>query len=213
MTTHATGTPWSADSSPPWATMLVQWLIRRRIAISLIGFTSLISLNIWVVRAVPCNPLALGNPLVAVALSAITLGLLIRTWSAGTLNKSRELTTTGPYALVRNPLYIGSFSMMFGFCLLCHDWPTLLFVAGPVTWLYWIQVRSEEQRLSGLFPAQWPGYAARVPRFIPRCWLREPQAWQGWSSGMWLMNREYQALLASVGGLLAIYGWYCVSQM
>ena len=37
------------------------------------------------------------------------VGLWIRGWSAGTIHKDEELTTTGPYAFARNPLYVGSF--------------------------------------------------------------------------------------------------------
>lgn len=209
MSTQAPTTLWPADLPRARKTMLVHWLTRRRIAISLTGFASLVCINILVVRAVPYNPLAVATPEVAVALAAILLGLLIRTWSAGTLNKSREITSVGPYAIVRNPLYIGSFLMMFGFCLLCRDWPTLLFVAGPVSWLYWIQVRFEEERLSAMFPAHWPDYAASVPRCFPRRLNR--RALRGWSAEMWLMNREYQALAASGFGLLAVYVWYRIS--
>ena len=37
----------------------------------------------------------------------VALGLWIRAWSAGTIHKDEELTTTGPYAFTRNPLYMG----------------------------------------------------------------------------------------------------------
>ncbi len=206
---QATDHSWSNQNSPSTAlsvsVTLVQWLTRRRIAISLIGFSILASTNLLVVGAIPCNPLMVTQPQVAIGLMAVMAGLLIRTWSAGTLNKSREITASGPYAIVRNPLYIGSFLMMLGFCVLCRDWATLLFVAGPVTWLYWLQVRVEETRLGEMFPSQWPAYRERVPRFIPHRLTRG--ALSGWSASMWWMNREHRALVTSLLSLLAIYIW------
>ncbi len=199
------------SGATPWSILIVQWATRRRIAISLVGFTSLVLINVFVVRNIPCNPTLVTNPQVALSLAVIAIGLMIRTWSAGTLNKSREVTATGPYAIVRNPLYIGSFLMMVGFCVMCHDWGTLLFAAGPVTWLYWIQIRVEEERLSQLFPSQWPAYMKSVPRFIPR--QLTGQAFHGWSLSMWWRNREYRALGASLLSLAAIYGWYWLSQV
>ncbi len=208
MTTRASSSSW--DAGVTWVSPeVVNWFARRRIAISLIGFTSLVVFNILIVRTVPYNPLHITQTPVAVALLCLLIGLGIRSWSAGTLNKSRELTTCGPYALVRNPLYVGSFLMMFGFCLLCRDWPTLLFVAGPMSALYWLQVRFEERRLSQLFPEQWPGYVRSVPRFIPTRW--QPTVIGGWTVREWLRNREYQAVAASVVGVVGVYGWYLIA--
>lgn len=120
--------------------------------------------------------------------------------------KSRELTVVGPYALVRNPLYVGSFLMMFGFCIICRDVATLLFIAGPMSILYWVQVQIEEKRMAEFFPGQWPSYFASVPRFLPRLYAR--QAFCGWSVNEWAGNREYQAVGASIVGLIAVYFWH-----
>ena len=114
----------------------------------------------------------------------------------------------GPYALVRNPLYVGSFLMMMGFCILCRDWPTMLFVAGPMSYLYWKQVRFEEENLSRAFPTQWREYVQRTPRFIP---IRLSRAvWGGWALAQWRRNREYQAIAASLLGVLAVWGWFAL---
>src|SRR5688572_3999794 len=45
----------------------------------------------------------------------IALGQVVRIWAAGHLSKNKELTTTGPYAYVKNPLYVGTFLIMVGF--------------------------------------------------------------------------------------------------
>ena len=162
--------------------------------------------NVFIVRNVPFNPLNMGNAWVLAALALLVIGLAIRSWSAGTLHKSAEVTNVGPYSLVRNPLYIGSFMMMFAFCILCRDVPTLIFIIGPMSVLYWFQIRFEEKRLLQLFPDQWPGYEASVPRIIPRMISRS--TFQGWSASEWLKNREYQALFASMLGLALVYMWY-----
>lgn len=185
---------------------LARWFSRRRIALSLLLFTGFVCFNVLIVRPIPLNPLSFDNALSVLALSLIATGLLIRSWSAGTLNKSREVTAIGPYAVVRNPLYIGSFLMMVGFCVLTKDLPTFLLVAGPMSFLYWIQVRHEEVRLLKLFPTQWSSYADSVPRFIPR--RIGANAFKGWSAQYWLLNREYQALFATAIGLACIAVWH-----
>ncbi|MDZ7630439.1 MAG: methyltransferase [Gemmatimonadaceae bacterium] len=44
----------------------------------------------------------------------------MRAWSTGHIVKNQVLTTTGPYAHTRNPLYLGSFLMALGFALAAH---------------------------------------------------------------------------------------------
>lgn len=170
------------------------------------GFTGLTAFNLLVVQTVPHNPLMLASPGSGVGMGLLLIGLAIRSWSAGTLNKSRELTTSGPYALIRNPLYVGSFLMMVGFCLLCRDWPTLLFVAIPMSYLYWTQVRLEEEKLSRYFPVQWHDYVQHTPRFIPR--RIRSTCFRGWSVFEWRRNREYRALVSSLLGIVAIWVWH-----
>ncbi len=182
------------------------WLARRRIAISLIGFTTLVVFNVFVRQTIPNNPMAIDQLPVALALSLLLIGLGIRSWSAGTLDKSRTLTTVGPYSLVRNPLYVGSFLMMIGFCILCRDWPTLAFAAGPMAVVYWFQVRFEEKRLARLFPNQWPDYVRSTPRFFPNRLSKRILA--GWSLAEWLRNREYKAIAASSTGLVGVFMWF-----
>lgn len=209
MSTQVQDGVWATEKDKPFSQKLIDFCARRRIAISLIGFTSLVVFNLFVRRTIPHNPFDLTSGAVCAALALMAIGLAIRSWSAGTLNKSRELTMHGPYSITRNPLYIGSFLMMFAFCILCKDWPTLLFVAIPMTFLYRLQVLFEEKRLSNLFPEQWPTYYKTVPRFIPR-WINK-KTFQGWSRFEWTRNREYKTLLASLAGLLGIFLWQQIS--
>jgi protein-S-isoprenylcysteine O-methyltransferase Ste14 len=85
-------------------------------------------------------------------------------WAA---QRQRALATTGPYAHVRHPQYVGFILVMFGFLL---QWPTLLTLAMfPVlVWMYVRLARGEERDASKDFGAAYAAYAARTPGFIPR---------------------------------------------
>jgi protein-S-isoprenylcysteine O-methyltransferase Ste14 len=81
--------------------------------------------------------------------------------------KAGKLATTGAYAYVRHPQYIGFVMIMFGFLL---QWPTLLTLAMfPVlVGMYAYLARREEQDVLREFGDEYRGYMARVPAFIPR---------------------------------------------
>jgi protein-S-isoprenylcysteine O-methyltransferase Ste14 len=78
-----------------------------------------------------------------------------------------ELATTGPYAYVRHPQYVGFILVMFGFLL---QWPTLLTLTMfPVlVWMYVRLARSEERDVEAEFGETYRAYARRVPAFLPR---------------------------------------------
>lgn len=81
--------------------------------------------------------------------------------------RKHALATTGPYAYVRHPQYVGFILVMFGFLL---QWPTLLTLAMfPVlVWMYVRLARSEEQEAIVTFGDAYRHYARSVPAFIPR---------------------------------------------
>jgi protein-S-isoprenylcysteine O-methyltransferase Ste14 len=178
-----------------------RWIARRRIAITIVSFTLLVAFNLLVLDVQPQHPFAF-TPLSNLGLFLIACGLAVRSWSAGTLHKHDALTTVGPYALIRNPLYVGSFLMMYGFALLLNDWLAVVFIAIPLTCLYWSQVLIEERNLAKRHPEQWVTYSASTPRFLP---YRYKASWRnGWSLAQWLRNREHQAILGAVLGIAGI---------
>ena len=181
-------------------------VVRRRVPISVVLFTALVLIDLFVLHSRPRDVLNLVDPFSACGLLFVIGGLLVRTWAAGTLRKRRELATTGPYAWVRHPLYVGSFLMMVGFGILIHDPLTLWVVVGPVAWLYWQAVKSEEKQIAKLFPTEWPAYAASVPRFFPRR-LLVPRL-DDWSFAQWLRNSEYQAWISSAIAIVGIQLWH-----
>ncbi|MGR3697287.1 MAG: methyltransferase family protein [Roseovarius sp.] len=80
--------------------------------------------------------------------------------------RSGTLATSGPYAKVRHPQYVGFVLVLTGFLF---QWPTLLTLAMyPVLiWMYVRLARSEERETRATFGAQFDVYAARVPAFFP----------------------------------------------
>jgi protein-S-isoprenylcysteine O-methyltransferase Ste14 len=182
-----------------------EFLIRRRILISAILFGLLIGYSL----AYGPQPHELFNfrdPVSVLGGTLVLVGLALRSWAAGVLHKNAELATTGPYALIRNPLYAGSFLMMFGFCTLIANPLSLAIILGPVLLIYIVKVRQEERLLATRFSRQWPEYARRTPRFLPR--PRRVDLKARWHFSQWLRHREYQALVASLLALAAIEVWH-----
>jgi protein-S-isoprenylcysteine O-methyltransferase Ste14 len=126
-------------------------------------------------------------------------GLWLRGYAAGYVKKNQELTQTGPYAHVRNPLYLGSILIAAGFAVALESWPVGLALALMFIAIYVPVIASEERFLRATF-AGFDNYCSRVPRLIPRL---SPARTQGDSSkgrfvfALYLKHREYNALLGA----------------
>src|SRR5262245_11299204 len=68
---------------------LADWLVGRRVAVSIVLILALVALDLLVFRNRPRDVLRLSDPLVALAEVLILLGLAIRSWAAGTLRKKK----------------------------------------------------------------------------------------------------------------------------
>jgi protein-S-isoprenylcysteine O-methyltransferase Ste14 len=177
------------------------YVLYRRVRITAILFVLLLAEDAWT-NVRPHDLANLTNYKVLLGLGMVLGGLALRSWAAGTLHKRTELTTSGPYGLVRHPLYIGSFMMMLGFCQLIDDKENIWFVVGPVLALYIYRALDEEKLLAAAFPDQWADFTRRVPRFLPR---RLPkQLFSTWNLKQWIHNREYEAVGAVLLGLIAL---------
>lgn len=170
-------------------------------------FTMLALVDLLVFERRPHDVLSASDPWSVAGVLLVLTGLAVRSWAAGTLRKVKELVTSGPYALVRNPLYVGSFLMMAGFSLLVGDWLTLMLVIGPMIALYWLAVRDEEKVLAKFFPSEWPVYSSQVPRFVPR--LKVPTS-EGWSIEQWRRNHEFNAWIGAALALGGLRVWWMV---
>lgn len=91
--------------------------------------------------------------------------------------QKHALATTGPYARVRHPQYVGFVLIMFGFLI---QWPTVLTLAMfPVlVVMYVLLARSEEREALRTFGEDYRRYMARVPAFVPL--LRSPKEGAAW---------------------------------
>ena len=79
-----------------------------------------------------------------------------------------QLNTSGPYALTRNPLYLGNLGIALGLCLIAHDLLLLVIVAALFALQYRAIIAAEEGFLRERFGAQFDEYCSHVPRFWPR---------------------------------------------
>ena len=88
--------------------------------------------------------------------------------------KAGTLATTGAYAHVRHPQYVGFIMVLTGFLL---QWPTLLTVAMyPVLVTMYVRLaRREEQEAHATFGADYERYAGRVAAFFPHFWSPAPE--------------------------------------
>jgi protein-S-isoprenylcysteine O-methyltransferase Ste14 len=130
-------------------------------------------------------------------------GIVLRALASGHVKKNQELTTTGPYAYVRNPLYVGSLIMALGFAVAARS-PWILLVMAAMFWAIYLPViRHEEAYLREVFPS-FDDYARNVPRLFPRWRTYAADADQaGFSSRLYWQHREYNALLGAAA-ILAV---------
>jgi protein-S-isoprenylcysteine O-methyltransferase Ste14 len=126
------------------------------------------------------------------------LGLLLRAWAAGHLAKNQQLATGGPYAYVRNPLYVGTLLVAAGLVIATRRVELAVLFAAVFFLVYLPVIQNEEQHLRKLFPS-YAGYAERVPALFPyRAPMRAPGQFQ---PSLYMRNQEYQALLGYLAGL------------
>ena len=137
----------------------------------------------------------------ALSLLLVGPGVWLRGYASGYVKKNAELATTGPYALTRNPLYLGSMLIALGFAWAAASWLVLLALTALFIAIYLPTIRAEEAYLRERF-AGFHAYAARVPRLLPR--LRPaPGAARGggFSRRLYQQHREYNCVM----GTAAIY--------
>ena len=78
------------------------------------------------------------------------------------------LNTRGPYAWVRNPLYVGNFFLVLGLLCVANDPFVTAIGLGFFCWQYFFIIRAEEDFLRGRFAHAFEDYCVKVPRWIPR---------------------------------------------
>jgi protein-S-isoprenylcysteine O-methyltransferase Ste14 len=130
------------------------------------------------------------------------IGAFIRFWASGWLKKDHELATQGPYALVRNPLYLGTFLMAVGILWAVQLWVLLAITAGFFLSVYHFVILDEETKLRKLFPQTFDSYCQKTPRVIPSPYsivraFRSKGEQFSWSLAS--KNKAFEAILSFVG--------------
>jgi len=140
----------------------------------------------------------------AIGLPVSALGLLLRAWATGHLEKNTRLTESGPYAYVRNPLYLGTLLVAAGFVIASQRWLLAALFAPVFLLIYLPVIELEEQHLWNLFP-DFAGYAKRVPPLWPT--FHPVKSTRRFQWRLYMHNREYQALLGFIAGAAFLVFW------
>jgi len=115
----------------------------------------------------------------------------VRIWAAGHLEKGREVTTSGPYAFTRHPLYVGSSIIGAGVAIASASAIVAILVIAYLVTTLTAAIRTEEQHLTEKFGEAYPDYrAGRAAGESRRFSLTRAKR-----------NREYRALI----GLLVAF--------
>ncbi len=132
-------------------------------------------------------------------------GESLQLWATAHLRKNIQVIKSGPYAWLRNPMYMGRFFVGLGLSLLTLRW----FIVVPYIIGYWpyaqARVLGEERFLQGLFGEEYAAYCRKVRRWLPRP-PREKLSTERWSWDSVLRNHEMRV----AGGLvlmLALLKW------
>ena len=177
-------------SSPPraacWREPLPSWSkIARRIRVPL-GFATAAA-YIFLSRPTTTS--------IAIGTIVALLGLAIRALASGHVRKNEVLTTTGPYAYTRNPLYLGSLVLAIGLVAASRSWWIALIVVLLFFAIYLPVIRSEEDFLRSKFP-EFADYERNVPKLFPR--LRPPvSSATSFSWHLYWKHREYNAAIGT----------------
>ena len=162
-----------SDQPSPDSTKLGEWLFRHRTALPLPLAAVILGLRVG--EAAP------SAILIAAGVAVTAAGELIRLWGVrhiGAISRTRSqrlgpLVATGPFALIRNPLYVGNILIWVGFALSARlVWlaPLIVLLLGAE---YHAIVRWEESLLVSRLGDAYRDYAARVPRWVPTLNRRE----------------------------------------
>ena len=149
------------------------------------------ALAFWLATPTPAS-LAAGC-LVAAA------GEGLRIWAAGHLEKSREVTSSGPYRYTRHPLYLGSSLLGVGFAVAARHPAVAALVLGYLAVTLTAAMRAEEAHLRDKFGGAYDAYAQR----------RAVTADRRFSAARAVYNREHHTFagLVVVIAVLAVKLW------
>lgn len=161
---------------------VVEVLARGRVALGFVFGAAVL----WL--AAPTGESLAGGTVVA------CLGEGLRVWAAGHLNKSREVTASGPYRWFAHPLYVGSTIMGVGLAIAAASVPVALLIALYLGTTLTAAVRREEAFLRRRFGAGYDRY--RRAGIV--------DARRRFSVAQAMGNREYRAVIGLLAAVLLL---------
>ncbi len=141
----------------------------------------------------------------APGLVLVILGEALRVWAAGHLKKTRVLTTSGPYAYVKNPLYLGTLLILIGFSLMARN--LYILAAGIlIFFIYYapFKKKREGDRLRDHFGQAWLEYDRAVPDYFPKLRPYAGRGAGGWNRDCFRENSEEGTFIAVLLGALGV---------
>lgn len=206
------------DSEVPRRRSLKVTLQQSLIPVGKIVFANRLLLGLFVVAiaAFFVRPLYPGNAeeyiVKGISVILVIAGVILRAWAAGCAgNHTRtsnieagKLATNGPYAFLRNPIYLGSIVLGVGMVGIVGDWRLSPLCFGTFAALYFVIIPAEEEFLQREHPLEYKVYCRNVRRLLPRFtpWAeadRTPFAWQP-------ALREWQTVIILVSILAFLFG-------
>jgi hypothetical protein len=146
------------------------------------------------------------------------IGASIRFWASGYLRKDTRPAVGGPYAFVRNPLYLGTYLMALGTALAIGAWWLLGISSVLFAVIYHFIILDEEIKLREIFGEPYLKYCSLVSRFFPQPWpaSRESLAqvnpepdYQRYNWPLSMKNKAYEAYATFVAlmAFVALCAW------
>jgi protein-S-isoprenylcysteine O-methyltransferase Ste14 len=127
----------------------------------------------------------------------IIAGEALRFWATGHLRKNAELTTSGPYAHLQSPLYLGTYIIGTGLCIMAMN-AVIWIISTLIFFISYVPRKQQIEwgRLEKMFGEEFLKYKRAVNYFIPRLDPYPEGSKHLWSFAMTIENTEHQTALA-----------------
>jgi protein-S-isoprenylcysteine O-methyltransferase Ste14 len=147
---------------------------------------------------------------IAIGLPVVALGVALRVWARGHLQRSQEgaqeVTTGGPYAYVRHPLYVGSFLIGVGFATTTALVVLPVAVAVAFVAMYVPKALREEAYLRRLYGTAYAEYAQHVGAVIPSWTVAIAPSPSRFAWRRVMRHREWRTWLGVAAALAVLCG-------
>ena len=142
-----------------------------------------------------------GSTLVIIGLAMAVFGQVFRIYAAGFIHKNKQLASTGPYALVRHPLYLGNFLILVGFALAANN--LYVWIGVALFFLIWYPaaISYEDNKLEEIFQDEWRAWSKNIRAIIPGRFKWADLKAEGWDT--------YQSLIRNGELPISLYLGSC----